>query len=285
MPIQHPTFTRVLRLRLKDKHARALRERAYWVNQVWNYCNDLSVKVLRREGRFLSGFDLQKYTNGCTKEGIPLHSQTVQAIAEEYATRRKQFKKAKLRWRVSNPDSSKYSLGWIPFKASAISYRNGQVQFSGLGPLSLWDSYGLSNFDLGSGSFSEDARGRWYLNISVKVRLTPTTTRNEVLGIDLGLKTAATASNGAQLTAKHYHRLEEQLAMAQRARKKDRVRAIGAKIRNQRKDALHKFTTALVNDYGAIFIGNVSTASQTASGNGKSVLDAGWGPAQNPTAV
>ena len=93
MPIQHPTFTRVLRLRLKDKHARALRERAYWVNQVWNYCNDLSVKVLRREGRFLSGFDLQKYTNGCTKEGVPLHSQTVQAIAEEYATRRKQFKR------------------------------------------------------------------------------------------------------------------------------------------------------------------------------------------------
>jgi hypothetical protein len=76
MLILHPTFTRVLRLRLKDKHARALRERAYWVNQVWNYCNDLSVKVLRREGRFLSGFDLQKYTNGCTKEGIPLHSQT-----------------------------------------------------------------------------------------------------------------------------------------------------------------------------------------------------------------
>ncbi len=277
MPIQHPTFTRVLRLRLKDKHARALRERAYWVNQVWNYCNDLSVKVLRREGRFLSGFDLQKYTNGCTKEGIPLHSQSVQAIAEEYATRRKQFKKARLRWRVSNPDSSKYSLGWIPFKASAISYRNGQVQFSGLGPLSLWDSYGLSSFELGAGSFSEDARGRWYLNISVKVRLTPTTTRNEVLGVDLGLKTAATASNGDRLTAKHYHRLEEQLATAQRARKKDRVRAISAKIRNQRKDALHKFTTALVNDYGAIFIGNVSTASQTASGTGKSVLDAGWG--------
>ena len=74
-----------------------------------------------------------------------------------------------------------------------------------------------------------------------------------------------------------HNRLEKQLATAQRARKKDRARAISAKIRNQRKDALHKFTTALVNDYGAIFIGNVSTAWQTATGNGKSVLDAGWG--------
>ena len=89
MPIQCPTFTRVLRLRLKDKHARALREQAYWVNQVWNYCNELSAKVWQRERRFLSGFDLQKYTAGATREGVPLHSQTVQAIAEEYALRRK----------------------------------------------------------------------------------------------------------------------------------------------------------------------------------------------------
>ena len=90
MSIQCATFTRVLRLRLKDKHARALREHAYWVNQVWNYCNELSFKVLQRERRFLSGFDLQKYTAGATREGLPLHSQSVQAIAEEYALRRKQ---------------------------------------------------------------------------------------------------------------------------------------------------------------------------------------------------
>ena len=53
--------------------------------------------------------------------------------------------------------------------------------------------------------------------------------------------------------------------------------AIHAKIRNRRKEALHQFTTALVNDYGAIFIGDVSTAWQAATGNGKSVLDASWG--------
>ena len=77
MSIQHPTFTRVLRLRLKDKHARALRERAYWVNQVCNYCNDLSIKVLRREHRFLSGFDFAPYLKGLGEEGVPLHSQTM----------------------------------------------------------------------------------------------------------------------------------------------------------------------------------------------------------------
>ena len=34
---------------------------------------------------------------GAAKEGLSLHSQTVQAVSEEYCTRRRQFKKAKLR--------------------------------------------------------------------------------------------------------------------------------------------------------------------------------------------
>ena len=31
----------------------------------------------------------------------------------------------------------------------------------------LWDSYGLSKTNLGAGNISEEARGRWYLNLYV----------------------------------------------------------------------------------------------------------------------
>jgi len=102
----------------------------------------LSIKVFERECRFTSGYDLQKYTNGASKEGLRLHSQTVQAIASEYATRRKQFKKAKLAWRKSG--GARRSLGWIPFKASGITYANGQIRYGKVW-LSLWDSYGLNH--------------------------------------------------------------------------------------------------------------------------------------------
>lgn len=47
-----PEVTRTLRLRLKDKHSAFLREQAREVNFVWNYCNELSYKILQREGRF-----------------------------------------------------------------------------------------------------------------------------------------------------------------------------------------------------------------------------------------
>ena len=148
---ESPCVARTLRLRLKDRHAQALSEKARAVNQVWNYCNELSCRVFERERRFLSAYDFDRYTAGATREGLPLHSQTVQAISAEYATRRKQHQRVKLRWRVSR--GPRRSLGWIPFKASALRYRNGQVWFSGLDkPLSLWGSYGLSNYTLGPAS-------------------------------------------------------------------------------------------------------------------------------------
>lgn len=269
--------TRTLRLRLKDKHSAFLREQACEVNFVWNYCNELSFKILQREGRFCSHVDLDKLTAGATKEGLSLHSQTVQAISKELVTRRKQFKKAKLRWRVSR--GSKRSLGWVPFKASAIRYRSGQVWYAGR-PLSLWDSYGLQHYELGSGSFSEDSRGRWYLNVTVKIpeligprQKDPTRS----LGIDLGLKDFLATSDGDKAAAQRFYRdLEPALAVAQRANKKDRVKAIHAKIGNRRKDALHKLSTGLVKGYGAIFIGNVNAAGLAKTPMAKSVLDAGW---------
>ena len=74
---------RTLRIRITDKHAMSLSELAREVNLVWNFVNDLSMKVFQRECRFMSGYDLQKYTNGASKEGLRLHSQTIQGMAAE----------------------------------------------------------------------------------------------------------------------------------------------------------------------------------------------------------
>jgi IS605 OrfB family transposase len=268
--------TRVLRLRLKDKHAAALQAMARDVNFVWNYINDLSFKVWQRERRFLSEYDIDKYTAGATREGLNLHSTTVQAISKELVTRRVQHRKVKLRWRVSC--GSRRSLGWIPFKASALRYRNGQLLFSCLDkPLSLWDSYGLSQYQLGAGCISEDARGRWYINITVKIAKLQRSEARSAIGMDLGLKDFAATSNGKKIEAERFYRDQEAaLALSQRARKKARVQATHAKIANRRKDFLHQLSTRLVAENGAIFVGNVNAAGLARTRMAKSVLDAGW---------
>jgi IS605 OrfB family transposase len=219
---------------------------------------------------------MHPYLAGAGKEGLNLHSQTIQAITEEYVTRRKQFKKVKLNWRTSR--GQRKSLGWIPFKSSAISYSNGQIIFNGK-KLSLWDSYGLKDYELGSGNISQDARGRWYINITVKIKKWVCTNviEKKLIGIDLGISTFLATSDGQKEEPKKFYiKLEDQLAKAQRANKKQRVRAIHAKIANRRKDYLHKLSTSLVKECDAIFVGNVSSSGMTQTNKAKSVLDAGW---------
>ncbi len=274
---------KTLKLRIKDKHAKVLLAMARDVNTVWNFCNETQYRSLRRYTNkpqlWLSGFDLQKLTSGFSKcEGVSIGSTTVQVVCEEFATRLRQFKKQRLNWRVSHKKSPKYSLGWIPFKAKALTYKNGQVRFKGMN-ISLWDSYGLSKFEFRAGSFNEDSRGRWYLNVVVKcpTEAKPVQYGSSAIGIDLGLKTMATDSNGQKFEPKQcYRESEAALGIAQRGRKKARVRAIHAKLANQRKDASLNETTRLVKEHAIIFVGNVNAKALAKTQMAKSVYDAAW---------
>lgn len=115
-----------------------------------------------------------------------------------------------------------------------------------------------------------------YFNVVVEVEA-KSTTGTQAVGIDLGLKEAATASTGEKLQSKHYRRLEQALGIAQRANQKKRVKAIHAKIKNKRKDDIHQFSRKLVDNNAAIFVGNVQSLPLTKTKMAKSVLDAGWG--------
>jgi putative transposase len=138
-------------------------------------------------------------------------------------------------------------------------------------------SYGLADYELGTGSFSEDSRGRWYLNVTVKVRKPEASASTKSVGIDLGLKDFLSTSDGVKVEAQRFYRdMQGKLAVAQRANKKQRVKAIHAKIANRRKDALHKLSTRLVAEHGAIFIGDVNASGLAKTRMAKSVLDAGW---------
>lgn len=243
------------------------------VNFVWNFLNELSHRSIRERGVFLSAYDLDRYTQGAGKL-LGLHSQALQEVSREYATRRLQFHKNRLNWRKS--DGARRSLGWVPFKAGAACWKQGQVYHNGHF-FKVWDSYGLSQYQFRSGSFSEDARGRWYFNVVVDAQIKPSTGQEQI-GIDLGLKDVATCSDGTRLeNARFYRDLEPALASVQRSGKKARVRAIHAKIANRRKDALHKFSRALVERCGTIIVGDVSPQKLAKTSMAKSVLDAGWG--------
>ena len=281
---------KTLKLRIRDKHADQLNRLSDSVNFVWNYVNDLSYRHLQKTGKFFSAYDLNDYTKG-SGELLGLHSQTIQAINETHTKSRKQSKKAKLSWRTNNPKSKRKNLGWLPFKQSAIkhiaTHQTGKKGLKSTLQLSLakgqklvidlWDSYNLSLYQINTLEIVQDSRNRWYACITVK-QYPKTTCGMGSVGIDLGLKDSATASNGDKLQIKQTLKYAKALATAQRAKNKQRVKAIHAKIKHTRQDLIHKFTTQLVKDNALIVVGDVRT-TQFNSKKGKlakSVYDAGW---------
>lgn len=238
--------------RIKDSSCSdALNTLARACNQVWNFCNESQEHALRWNQRWPTAFDFQKLTAGSSKE-LGLHSQTVQAVCEQYYTRRKQYKKRRLRWR------GKRSPGWIPFKASCVKVVDDTVRYFGH-TFRFWNSRELPGA-IRCGSFSQDSRKRWYVHFVVEVpedRATTGITR----GIDLGLKTLATCSDGSKIEAPQwYRRQQKRIAEAQRKRRSRQVRNLHAKIANRRKDFLHKASHKLTQNCELLVVGNVSSS-------------------------
>ena len=127
-------------------------------------------------------------------------------------------------------------------------------------------------------NFSRDSRGNWFLNIVIDVACAAEA-RQPVkgVGIDLGLKDFAALSIGKKIGAQRIYRdAEAALAVAQRAGKKKRVKAIHAKVANRRGDFHHKLSIRIVREFDYIAVGNVNAAGLAKTSMAKSVLDAGW---------
>ena len=265
--------------RIKDRSARkVLAQYAYAVNQVWNYCNAVQKDIEARyragapERQWPSDFDLQKRTAGTSRE-LGINSQTVQEVCRQYARSRDKANHS-LRFRASG--GPRRALGWVPFTSQCRQIEGNSIQY--LGHRFRW--FGNKRRPLPDkvkgGSFVEDSLSRWYVCFHVEVEDLLPAQANEI-GIDLGLKTLVTCSNGVKIPAFQYYRqYEAKLMTAQRARNKKRVRAIHAKIANTRKDQHHKVSANLTRQNQLIVVGNVSAAKLVKTQMAKSVLDAGW---------
>lgn len=279
---------KTLKLCIYTKHSNQLERLSSLVNFVWNYINELGFKYLQKHHKFLSAYDLNEYTKGAHVD-LGLHSQTIQAINETHAKSRKQFKKAKLNWRTNNPKAKHKSLGWIPFKKSAVklikTYRTNTKALKSKLQLSLakgqkliitvFDQYNLSNYELNTCEVVQDGQGHWYACITVK-DYPKQSCGTQSVGLDLGCKTAVTCSDGTALTTKFTHKYAQKLAKAQRANKKKLVKSIHAKIKHSRLNAIHQFTSKLIKQNALIVMGKLTPSHFTSTNLAKSVYDASW---------
>lgn len=259
-----------LKFRLRDRHAPELNRQARAVNFVWNYCNEVQQRAARAHRKWLNATDLQRLTAGSSKE-LNLHGHTIQKVCQQYDRSRRAQNRPWLRFR------GRKTLGWVPFnQGKLVVVAPGKVRFRGV----VYEAMHWRDIPDGAviraGSFNQDARGRWYINLPVEMPCIEGAPSAHV-GIDLGLKDLATLSTGEKIEApQHYRRLQEKYASARRAGKKRMAQSIAAKIANARKDHLHKVSASIASTYGVIVVGNVSSSKLARTWLAKSVLDAGW---------
>jgi IS605 OrfB family transposase len=278
-----PTATqdplRTLRFKVRTEAYPWLERAAVEVNAVFNWANATSYKAARPfvgKGRWLSGYDLCNLSAGATEYFEHIGADTIQRVVCEYAAKRAQFKKAKLRWRVSS--GPRRSLSWVPFKAASLRRQGKYLRFCGK-TIRIFEAKRFASIDRWqSGCFAQDPVGDWYLCLPARVAdSTPAATQEDV-GIDLGLKETAVTSEGERLEAGRFYRdLEPKIAQAQRRGHRRQAKRLHRKAARRRSNALHQFSRSLINRYHQISIGDVSSLKLAKTRMAKSVLDSGWG--------
>ena len=139
-------------------------------------------------------------------------------------------------------------------------------------------------------TLKREASGRWFAIFCVETpKEIPKENRGEAVGIDLGLRTFATLSNGMRINnSRHFKRYEDRLVFIQRKfskkkkgsskRNKARIRLakLHEKIADCRKDFLYKLSTQLVNDYSFIALEKLASQEMAEENYGKFINDAAW---------
>ena len=135
--------------------------------------------------------------------------------------------------------------------------------------------------------------GRWYASLTVEREDEPVkhTSKGVAVGVDLGIKTFATLSDGTVIeNPRHLKKSEQKLKRAQRVLSRKmpgsnrrnkvnaRVARLHAHVANQRQDALHKLTTHLASKYSEVSIEDLNVTGMTKNhALAKSVMDASFG--------
>jgi putative transposase len=132
--------------------------------------------------------------------------------------------------------------------------------------------------------------GRWYVCFSVELDASPLPDSAEAVGIDVGLESFATLSDGTTIANPRYFKTAQaKLRRAQRkvARRKkgshrrrkavQHLQRVHAHIRNQRRDFHHQVARQLVNRYSFIAVEDLNIKGLASGMLAKAVHDVGWG--------
>jgi putative transposase len=242
---------KTIKFRIKDKNtSKLLEQMARDTNFVWNVLNAASRKKWKESRQMFHKFNpwYNQILNGAS-EFLTINSRSIHAIRDQLHKDIHQVKK-QIRFR------GRKSPKWIPFKGPSIKLKDGVFTYD-KNNFRIWQSLNINGI-IKLGSFTQDTTGKWFVNFSYETNEIKVSMGDEQVGIDLGLKTTATCSNGTTLDVNDLKPLEKRIARLQRARNFGLVKVLQKKKVNIKNDRFNKFALGLVNTNNLIVIGNIN---------------------------
>jgi putative transposase len=182
------------------------------------------------------------------------------------------------------------------YTRSAFRFKDGQLRMAKTtAPLQfVWsfDEGDLAGLNPTMVVISREPDGRWYVTFAVDTGAPePLPPTGHAIGIDLGVKDFAVTSEGERIAnPRHLERKAANLARYQRrmARKqpgsanrrkaKNKVARSHRKVRNARRDFLHRASTTLVRQADTIVIEDLAVAGMVKNRSlARAISDCGWG--------
>lgn len=220
-----------------------------------------------------------------------VHSQVLQNVAVRIDLAFKAFfRRVKVGEKAGYPRFR--GKGWydsITYPQSGFEIKDGRLKLSKIGSIKFKYHRQLEG-KLKTCAIRRSAAGKWYVSFSCIVESKPLPKSDKAIGIDVGLTSFATFSDGSKIGNPRFFRQDEKaLAKVQRKlskakkgtpeRKKRRkaVSKVHERISNRRTNFTHQEAKKIVNQYGIICIEDLSVNKMVHNHClAKSISDAAW---------
>jgi putative transposase len=179
------------------------------------------------------------------------------------------------------------------YASNAFTFRDGRITLAKQSePLDIvWSRPLPDDAKIINLTISRDTSGRHFVSILVETDVKPLKKTKAEVGIDVGIKTLATTSDGEKIeNSRPFVKCEKRLRILQRRlsrkvkdshnRKKARFRVarLHARISDTRRDMLQKFTTKIISENQAIYVEGLNVAGMVKNHNlAKHIADAAFG--------
>ena len=239
--------------------------------------------------------DYQKFPTRTTYQEISKNSGLYSQVAQDVFIRLDLAIKAKLRRKKAGLGGgfprfkSMDRMKSLHYPQSGFSLTGKKLKVTPFGEINIKKHREVEG-NIKTLTLKKEAAGKWYAIFTSETNVKPVPKNNGgEVGIDLGLINFAVLSDGTTIKNPHHlKKHQDNLRAKQKAlsrakpgssnrkKAKKRLAIIHEKVRNTRRDFLHKLSRRLVNSHSLLALEDLASQEMAEKQFGKSITDAGW---------